>query len=254
MKMTSKPMAVIILVILFGGIALTTALGWWATETTKEPAKFSDGEAAGEYNPLDIRGSYTFGDISRLFEIPLEDLAAAFQVPAGEDAAGFQVKSLEEQFAAFPLELGTSSVRLFTAFYTGLPYDLTVEEVYLPDSAVEVLLAKAQLNEEQKAYLAAHTVNTGGQSATPAVEASTESTAAPAVTETHAVEEGKVAGKTTFQDLLDWGVPPEVIEQIMGGIPPTPSTLVKDYCTLKGLSFSEIKLLLQAEVDKALNK
>ncbi len=254
MKMTSKSMAAVILVILFGGIAVTTVLGWWATETTKEPAKFSEGEAAGEYNPLDIRGSYTFGDISRLFEIPLEDLAAAFQVPAGEDVEGFQVKSLEEQFAGYPVELGTSSVRLFTAFYAGLPYDLTAEEMYLPDSAVEILLAKAQLDEEQKAYLAAHTVSTGEEGAPPTAEATAESTAAPAATETHVVEEGKVAGKTTFQDLLDWGVPQEVLEQIMGGMPPTTSTLVKDYCTLKGLSFSEVKLLLQAEVDKALNK
>lgn len=254
MKMTSKSMAAVILVILFGGIAVTTALGWWATETTKEPARFSEGEAAGEYNPLDIRGSYTFGDISRLFEIPIEDLARAFQVPQGVDPASFQVKNLEDQFAAYAGDLGTSSVRLFTAFYTGLPYDLTLEEVYLPDSAAAVLLAKAPLNEEQKAYLAAHTVITSEVSTPPAAETVAASTPAPAATETHTVEEGKVAGKTTFQDLLDWGVPKEVIEQIMGGMPPTTSTLVKDYCTLKGLSFSEIKLLLQAEVDKALKK
>jgi hypothetical protein len=70
MKLTAKPLAALIFVILFGWIGLTTALGWWQTKTTKEPVKFAEG-IAGQYDPADIRGSYLFGDISRLFEIPL---------------------------------------------------------------------------------------------------------------------------------------------------------------------------------------
>ncbi|NLI41937.1 MAG: 4Fe-4S binding protein, partial [Caldisericales bacterium] len=72
MRITPRWMAVFIVTVLFGGILLSIALGEWTTKSTKEPLTFAEGEFAGEYNPADIRGSYTFGEISRLFEIPLE--------------------------------------------------------------------------------------------------------------------------------------------------------------------------------------
>ena len=59
-----------------------------------------------------------------------------------------------------------------------------------------------------------------------------------------------VAGKTTFADLLDWGVPAEQIEAILGSEIPNRLMLVYDYCTENGLSFGGIKAELQAEVDK----
>ncbi len=51
--------------------------------------------------------------------------------------------------------------------------------------------------------------------ATPAAIATPETPAA--ATEEHVSEAGLVAGKTTFQDLLDWGVSQEKIEEIIGG-------------------------------------
>ena len=89
MKLKSNLLGVIVLTVLFGGIALTTALNLWTTETAKVPVKFDTGEAAGEYNPEDIRGSYAFGDISELFDIPLDDLATAFGLPDDMDAGRF---------------------------------------------------------------------------------------------------------------------------------------------------------------------
>jgi len=96
MRLTSKSLGPIVVVILFGGILFTTLMGWWQTESVKEPVKYTTGELAGEYNPADIRGSYTFGDINRLFNIPLEDLRVAFGLPSDADVAAFQAKSLEE--------------------------------------------------------------------------------------------------------------------------------------------------------------
>ncbi len=58
-----------------------------------------------------------------------------------------------------------------------------------------------------------------------------------------------VAGKTAFADLLDWGVPVEQIEAIIGGEIPTRLMLVYDYCAENGRSFGGIKAALQAEVD-----
>ena len=60
-----------------------------------------------------------------------------------------------------------------------------------------------------------------------------------------------VKGKTTFQEVLDWGVSQSVIEQVLGAPMPNPLTTVKDFCTAQGLSFETVKAQLQAEVDKA---
>ena len=247
MKLTAKPLAVIILVILFGSIGITTALGWWSTKSTKQTAKFTDGEFAGQSNPADIRGSFTFGDIEKNFGVPAADLAIAFGLPKDADAAAYSVKSLEEVYASLEgdIEIGTSSVRLFTALYTGLPFEIT-DAIYLPRPAVEILKAKAILSSDQLTYLDAHIVDL------PAVLPVVEGTPAPVVAETHTENETDrmVKGKTTFGEVLDWGVTQEVIESIIGAPLPNRLIKVKDYCTEKGLAFETVKTELQAEINK----
>ena len=71
----------------------------------------------------------------------------------------------------------------------------------------------------------------------------------PAATQ-HVAPAGTVTGKTTFQELLDWGVTKEAIQKAIGGEHPTSTTIIKDYVTGKGLEFTALKTLLQAEVDK----
>lgn len=66
----------------------------------------------------------------------------------------------------------------------------------------------------------------------------------------HIEPDKKVTGKTTFQEILDWGVPEETMREIIGGELPALSTIVKDYATQTGMAFSEIKDALQAEADK----
>jgi hypothetical protein len=64
-------------------------------------------------------------------------------------------------------------------------------------------------------------------------------------------EERKVSGVTTFQDLLDWGLTPETIETVIAtAIPEDTSLQIRDYLSGTGVRFSEIKLKLQAELDK----
>jgi hypothetical protein len=263
MKLTAKPLAVLIFVILFGGIALTTALGWWQSTTTKIPAKYAEGEAAGQYNPADIRGSYKFGDISALFDIPITDLQAAFRLPANVDPAEFQVKTLETQFAGQPVEIGATSVRLFVAAYKGLPFELT-DEIYLPAEAVEILKKKASLNSAMAAYLASHIVNLDqpgslSSSEMPATQAGVTALAStptpepvnvtPGGTE-HVKTERTITGKTTFQELLDWGVTQAAIEQVLGEPMPSPGTVIREYYSAKGQEFSSAKSDFQALVDQ----
>ena len=244
MRLKSIPLSILIFVILFGGIAFTSAMNWWQTESSKIPARYTEGEAAGQYNPADIRGSYTFGDINKNFGIPLVDLQAAFRLPAGGDAAAVKVNSLETLYAELPIEMGTGSVRLFTAFYLGLPYDLASnEDTYLFPEAAAVLKASGKMTAEQAEFLSTHTLTD---------EQPSPDAAAPVVDETQSptpAAAGTITGKTTFQQLLDMGLSAEDIQEAVGEPVPDPAMVVKDFATTKGLEFSTLKTTLQSKLD-----
>ena len=91
MTLNSKSLAAIVFVILFGGILVSAGMGWWETESTKVAATFTEGDFAGQANPADIRGSYTFGDVEKNFNIPASVLAQAFSgalmIAMGETSA-----------------------------------------------------------------------------------------------------------------------------------------------------------------------
>jgi hypothetical protein len=245
--LSSKPLAVMILIVLFGGILFSSAIGWWQTESTKQAATFSEGEFAGQPDPADIRGSYTFGDVENNFGVPATTLAQAFGISTDAPAT-FGVKDLESISADGEFEIETASVRLFVALYTGLPYEV-VEEVYLPKRAVEILKSHATLTTDQIAYLDVHAVVLESSS----VAQASSRPASGSQTDTHTETESServIKGKTTFQEVLDWGVPPAIVEEIIGGPMPNPLTKVKDFCLEKGLNFEEIKSALQVEIDK----
>jgi hypothetical protein len=248
MKLNSFTLAALIIVLLFGGIGFSTAMSWWQTENSKIAATYSKGEFVGQANPADIRGSYTFGDVNKNFDVPLTDLASAFRLSADVDPAGFQVKELETISADLPVEIGTASVRMFVAFYKGFPYDLSSsEETYLFPEAAVILKAQHKLLPEQAAYLESHLVP---EKAAPVVETPALDLAATLVPTEHAAPDRTVTGKTTFQDLLDWGVDQAAIEAVLSDTMPAPQTLIKDFVTQKGLEFSSIKTALQSEVEK----
>ncbi|MGE5378802.1 MAG: hypothetical protein ACM3XO_27420 [Bacteroidota bacterium] len=246
MTITSKSMTIIILVTIFGGIAFASAMGWWATESSKVPVVFAEGEFAGQANPADIRGSYTFGDISNSFNVAPAVLAQAFGVQT-DDPAAFAVKELESLYADSGFEIGTTSVRLFVAYYVGLPFDTTGQEIYLPRTATEILLAKNNLAPEQLAYLEKYTVDVGTANplapATPAAPSPSSESAAGST-------EYMVKGKTTFGELIQWGVPQQTIETLIGASLPDAAMTLKDYASANGLNFETLKPALQAEVDK----
>jgi hypothetical protein len=222
-------------------------MGWWATESSKVPVTFSEGEFAGQANPADIRGSYTFGDIAKAFDVTPEVLVQAFGITT-DDPLAFAVKELEAMYLDSGFEIGTSSIRLFVAFYTGLPFDTTDQEIYLPQAATDILLANGNLTPEQIAYLEQFTVPAGGS--LPAEQPLGESTPVPVETHVPTSEEYTVKGKTTFGELITWGVPQNIIEQLIGDPMPDPAISVKDYASANGLSFETLKPALQAEVDK----
>jgi len=280
MKIRSKTLGVIIAIVIFGGIMGASALGLWKIVSVRNPARLqlseSVGETAGEsagtgaYNPADIRGNHRFSEISEMFDIPLETLSRAFALPADVDPVTFRNQDFDSIYPEFwgEQEIGNGSMKWFVALYTGLPFELEddEEDTYLLRPAVDILKSNADLSAEQVAYLDAYAIeieiesglveNNLPEDEVQATEIGIEqgpSENSSREGETENVDRKQdamvVAGKTTFADLLDWGVPVEQIEAIIGGEIPNRLMLVYYYCAENGLSFGNIKAALQVEVD-----
>ena len=168
--MKVKPNTAILLsaLVVVVGVAVTAATGLWQTSGTATPRRLEavqtgetaagseTTEAGTAYDPADIRGSYTFGEIASLYGLPLNELATAFGLSDAE-AEGFQVKGLEKRYPEGETAAGTASVRMFVAYALGLPYTPT-EDTYLPAAALPILTQHARMTEEQTAYVTAHTI------------------------------------------------------------------------------------------------
>lgn len=157
MKANSKAIFITIILTFTIGIAGSNILGLWNTEGSKEPRKLESGEFKGESNPKDIKGSYSFKEISTIFNIPLEDLIKAFDVDNNYKES-FKCKDLEKYYKDTEgKEIGTESIRLFVAFYKGMEYELK-EDTFLPEQAVDMLNKNGKLSNNQKEYINNHKV------------------------------------------------------------------------------------------------
>jgi hypothetical protein len=274
MRIKSSALGVIILVTIFGGIALTSALNIWSTSSTKIPVLYQDGEFAGEYDPSDIRGSYTFQDVTNAFNVPVNILGQAFGVSDYENLEDFQLKNLEgiyENLKEKETEIGTDSVRVFVGLYTGLP--ISLDDTFLPKPAMDILIEKGRLTDEQQAYVKAHSVdilnkelnmkneheessNVEGKSETAEKPEATskggeaKTTEKVKTSEEHSEDEKVVTGKTTFNEIISWGVSREKVEEIIGGKIPTIGMTISDYCRQNGIQFSSIKDTLNEIIGK----
>lgn len=247
MKLNSKTIGLILIIMVFGGIGISKLNGSWMTEGSKIPKKFQQGEYIGKYNPEDIRGSYTLKNVEDSFEIEVEILAKAFGVEEFKDIDNFQLKNLETIFAQLKdsgKEIGTGSVRMFVALYKGLPYEIVGDD-YLPEPAVEILKDNAELSNEQINYLNNHSISIND------IALSDEVILADSDEEHEELEnENVIKGSTTFKDVLDMGIQEEIVEEIIGYSILSTGSIVRDFCIEKGLSFGEIKVQLQEEVEK----
>ncbi len=252
MRIKTAMFSVVITVTMLGGIIISDLMGLWVTESGKEPARYTTGVNAGHYNPADIRGSYSFEDISKAFKIPVEELGTAFGVK--ENAAAFQCKDLEAAYAdaaAAGYEIGTDSVRMFVALYLGLPYQ--PEAAYLPVSAAALLREKVSFSDEQLKYLEAHTysANTTSSEVPIAVQPRPqEPQPSPSAEHNTSPEERLIKGKTTFREMLDWGVSREEIQSVLGRHFDVEVMTIRDFCSREGIEFSGIKEQLQAILDQ----
>jgi len=246
MKISGKNLGIAIFLILFGSIALSSASGYWQTESSKEPVRFEDGAFEGMPNPADIRGSYSFSDISEAFGIPVDDLIKSFALAEDTNPSEFKNKDLELLYGELKeegTEIGNASVKLFVSMYLGLPYE-SEEETFLPLEAVEILKEKAELTEEQIEY-----IDRNGIDVSPyhLEKASDLDSVDELAIKGEGVDERSINGKTTFENLLEWGISWESIVEILGEDIPRKDISIKDFCTQNGLNFMSIKEALQKE-------
>jgi hypothetical protein len=240
MKVNQFFLGIVIVIIMFGSISVTSALGLWQTTSTKIPATYLSGEASGQYNPADIRGSYTFGEISDLFEIPLKDLGNAFAIESESSYSTFQCKELESIYVPENTDsklVGTDSVGIFVALYKGLPIDLN-DSVYLPNTAEAVLIKTGKLTKDQQTFLASHLIDSKKVIANnPQISSLSESSSF-------------IKGKTTFKEVLAIGVKKEAIEAVIKASIPDTSVVIKDFCLENSLEFTLVKTEIQGLIDK----
>ncbi len=205
---------VFVLVVFLGTILGFQAAGVWSVSGKIT----SSGEAvlpvASDVNS--IKGWMTLEQISTAFNVPVADILKQFELPA-DIAPSTAIKDLETDVF--------SVTNLRTWLQSRVEPASVVNETPIPAPQVTPELAA--------------TIS----------PAPVDPTATPAATEQITADK-LVTGKTTFQELLDWGVSEETIRQILGGDLPALSTVIKDYVTGNGLEFSSIKSALQAEVDK----
>ncbi len=236
--MTRNKAVMLFITILFAGIFLSQIMGIWESESTKVP-NLTD---SGEYDPGDIRGSYTFGDVENAFGVPVDILAQVFSV-SSENPEDFQIKNLKEIYAGlaevYPehndVEIGNGSVKFFVKLYTGIESDL-VEPEYIPLRGLQYLLENQLITQEIYDTYEPITIdlNEYAQQYDPELSEDT-------VVEEEEHVESIVKGNTTVQEVIDAGMTLEELEEVMGISIDNRAKLIKDLCTENELAFMDIK-------------
>jgi len=243
MKIKSITAAIITIVIILGGVFVTKLTGNWITESTKVPRKITIGEFAGFSDPADIRGSYSFQNISDNFSISPEVLTQAFALDTSEKEAGqYLAKDLEAVYGELVDggEVGTDSLKWFVALYLGYPY--TPEETsLLPAPALALLKSEGLIDDDTFQSLKSVSISP-----------SASTTFTENIDSEHiesSSEDRFIKGKTTFADLYSWDVTKEEIEEITGYPVGARAAVLRDYYAELGLEFGTVKSELQIIVD-----
>lgn len=203
----------ILLIVVFFGIILVFQAGgvWSISGKVNAQGQAIQPDAS---DPDTLKGWMTLDQVMAAYQVSLEELITRFNLPAGT-APSTAIKDLESD-----------------------TFDPTALKAWLLERNTP---GAAPLN-GQETTLELPASN-------PAVKPTLEAQPTTLDNE-HTAPEKFVGGKTTFQDLLDWGLPEETLQQILGDDIPAPTTIIKNFVTEKGLEFSTIKGLLQVELDK----
>jgi len=232
MRLNTKLIGFMFSGIVFAGIVIANLSGLWITESEKKPTLIKEGEFAGMSNPDDIRGSYSFDDISKSFDVEPLIIAEAFGLVTDEPE-DFKCNMLEEYYANMldGVELGTDSIKQFVAIYTGLPYD---GEAVLPSTAIEVLEREGKWTADMQETYEGMVIDMTQLGACRQALVEVDSQANNEL-------DMEIKGQTTLAEVIDWGLSQQEIEDVLGFKVENTNINIKDLCEEKGLSFSQIK-------------
>jgi hypothetical protein len=211
--------SVAVLTVFFGIILGFQAAGVWSTSGKITAGGDPVQPSAADVNS--IKGWMTLEQIATAYNVPLADILSQFELP-GDTPPTTAISSLESDL------FSVTNLRTWLQNRSQPP-----EMSPTPEANAGQMAAAAP------AESATMTLTTLATS-TAVIQAPTQKVA----------PEKTITGKTTFQEVLDWGVPQETIEAVIGGAIPPGSTVIKDYVTSKGLAFTTTKAQLQVEVDK----
>ncbi|MCX6054761.1 MAG: hypothetical protein NTZ74_07600 [Chloroflexi bacterium] len=211
MKISPIVYGIVVITVFFGIILGFQTAGVWSTSGKVDPS----GKAIqpSDSDPTSIKGWMTLEQIVTTYNVPLADILSQFDLPITTPLTT-AVKDLESD------TFDTSALIAWLQSRT-LPIDV-------PTATLEPIITTTVI---------------------PQIATEIPAVVPPVATE-HLAPERTITGKTTFQELLDWGVPNEAIQNIFGEPITDYNLIIKDYAVGKGLAFSDMKILLQIEVDK----
>ena len=135
---SQRSIAILTMVLIFGGIALAGFLGIWTTSADRNITKTDITVSDGNSTALSvIKGSTTLQEAADAFGIDSSILTSAFSVTEEDGGARLKTKDLDALFPEVEEEIGRESVQLFIALYLDIPFD--AEGIYLPEQAKAVL-------------------------------------------------------------------------------------------------------------------
>jgi len=202
---------VLVVVVFFGSILGFQAAGIWSISGKVS----ANGEAiqpiAGDVNS--IKGWMTLEQISTTFNVPMEEILQNFGLPLNTPPTT-AIKDLESE-----------------------SFDTTALKTWLGQKNNPAVPATKEDN--------SNPISSSEETATSTIDETTQLVPAD-----QSSSNRTITGKTTFQELLDWGIPKEKIEKIIEAELPERSLVIKDYLTSRGVEFSTIKNQLQTELNK----
>jgi hypothetical protein len=211
MRINPMVYGVLVLIVFVGIILGFQAAGVWSVSGKISSSGDQVQPVAGDVDT--IKGWMTLEQISTTYNVPTAEILKQFELPA-DTAPTTAIKDLETDLF---------SVTNLRTWLQSRMQPVTPSQ----DISITVTPPNEQIT------------------STPAVSAPVT----PVPTD-HVTSDRTVTGRTTFQELLDWGVPQEAIQKVIGSDIPAASMVVKDFIAEKGMEFPTVKSQLQSLVDQ----
>jgi len=210
MRINPMVYGVLVLIVFIGVILGFQAAGVWSVSGKISSSGDQVQPVAGEVDT--IKGWMTLEQISTTYNVPIADILKQFELPP-DTSPSTAIKDLETDL------FSVTNLRTW------------LQSRMQPAEAPQIISTSAAPIRQI--------------TSTPAVSAPV----AP-VPKEHVAADRTVTGKTTFQELLDWGIPRDAIQKVIGSDIPATSMVVKDFVTGKGMQFPTVKTQLQSLVDQ----